>query len=265
MSVTKSTEQLNNEIYNDTWTEQGEFWRTSSSSYRLYYALIKRCLNKIVRKSQLKSVLDIGCGDGTKTYVLSKLLPDAQILGIDFSNTGITYAESHFKSENLCFKCVNASDQKVYTEKYDLITTFECLEHLENYEDVLCKACDSSRKYVLIGVPCGTIQSKEYEIHGHLRRFKQGEIEKFMINKDFKPVEVLYAGFPWYNMVVWIMYNVSYLRNAFDKKVRNSKKNWTGVLFNKLTSFLFLYLSSRKRWGDQFVGLFEKGDGISSK
>ena len=78
-------------------------------------------------------VLDYGCGTGYGTYMLSK---SAQtVVGVDVSNEAIAYAKEHFVSDNLTFKNIDEAD----IEKYDLIVSFQVIEHLSDDKAYLKK------------------------------------------------------------------------------------------------------------------------------
>lgn len=56
------------------------------------YYLIKSIL-KYVDKKNLNNILEVGCGRGNKTVILSEYFYNSKIIGIDFSNSGIEVAK----------------------------------------------------------------------------------------------------------------------------------------------------------------------------
>jgi 2-polyprenyl-3-methyl-5-hydroxy-6-metoxy-1,4-benzoquinol methylase len=78
-------------------------------------------------------VLDAGCGSGYGTYMLSTIAN--KVVGIDVNEDAIIYAKKRYKAKNLEFKCVNVINvDKSIREKFDLVTCFEVLEHIEPQE-----------------------------------------------------------------------------------------------------------------------------------
>jgi len=79
-------------------------------------------------------VLDIACGSGYGSFILSK---NAQFVdGIDISIESIHFAQSQYKKDNINFQ-VGDINNYYSDKKYDLIVCFETLEHIENYKTVL--------------------------------------------------------------------------------------------------------------------------------
>jgi len=78
-------------------------------------------------------VLDYGCGTGYGTYMLAK---SAQtVVGVDVSDEAIDYAKENFVSDNLLFKSID----EIGVEKYDVIVSFQVIEHVPNDKAYLKK------------------------------------------------------------------------------------------------------------------------------
>ncbi|MDD2785432.1 MAG: class I SAM-dependent methyltransferase [Patescibacteria group bacterium] len=73
-------------------------------------------------------VLDIACGTGYGTYELSGKANSVK--GVDISQESINYAKSHYQQPNLDFIQASACDPLFSAERFDLITSFETIEHL---------------------------------------------------------------------------------------------------------------------------------------
>lgn len=70
--------------------------------------------------------LDMGCGAGYGTEMLR--LAGYQTLGVDISQEAIDYARSHYPDNQFVVSPIQVID---WNQKYDLITFFEVLEHLD--------------------------------------------------------------------------------------------------------------------------------------
>jgi len=58
-----------------------------------------------------ESVMDMGCGCGRYSYIFAALLPNADILGVDISQTAIDLAAKNYKLPNLAFACRDSSKE----------------------------------------------------------------------------------------------------------------------------------------------------------
>lgn len=76
-----------------------------------------------------KRVLDIGCGLGLGPQIFAKSQAE-KVLAIDYSNTAINYAKKIHECKNLRYKLLDANNISLLKEKFDVVTSFELLEHL---------------------------------------------------------------------------------------------------------------------------------------
>lgn len=74
------------------------------------------------------NILDVACGTGYGTYELSGRAQSAK--GVDISKESIDYAKSHYQQPNLEFIQASACDPLFPPNSFDLITSFETIEHL---------------------------------------------------------------------------------------------------------------------------------------
>lgn len=84
-------------------------------------------------------LLDIGCGDGKITVLISSLLPEGRVLGIDASEEMIDFARRRYPRErypNLSWEVVDAS-RLPYHEEFDLVFSNACLHWIADHRPVL--------------------------------------------------------------------------------------------------------------------------------
>jgi len=244
-------ETINNRIlYNEKWTSWVDMKIYGSASRWLRF-LIKNQIS-FMERGKVKSILDVGSGEGTVTNFLAQKFPQALVLGIDFSESGISCARASYQLPNLSFD--HDLDSSALEKKYDLVTAFEVLEHVDDWQTLLGKMTDASRKYVLISLPTGRMRPFERNV-GHVRNFKKGEVEEFLLKRGYKSVSTFYAGFPFYNPLYRELCNLTNsANNQFTQGEYGIAQKTIGWVF----FVLFSFFSTRKRFGDQFCGLFER-------
>lgn len=240
----------NFDIYNNRYKSHTDSY-SYSGGIKWACSLIKDIL-KYLDKTDIKMIIDIGCGEGNKSFLLADYFKCAEVFAIDFTDEGIKKAiNSYSNINNLYFK--KADIFKMDAKKYDIVSCFEVLEHIEDWESVLKKICDISNKYILITVPTGRMRDYEKYV-GHLRNFKKGEIEDFVTNNGFKKIKTFYAGFPFYSPLGRDYLNRNY--NGYNESISGifTKKQ---KIFHQMLYILFRYFCF-KNIGDCFVGLFER-------
>jgi SAM-dependent methyltransferase len=83
-----------------------------------------------------KRVLDVGCGTGYGTAELAKHASEA--VGVDVSPDAIDYASEHFRSAR--FVLSGAADLPFPSASFDVVTSFELIEHLSEWRGLLSQA-----------------------------------------------------------------------------------------------------------------------------
>jgi 2-polyprenyl-3-methyl-5-hydroxy-6-metoxy-1,4-benzoquinol methylase len=81
-----------------------------------------------------KSVLDIACGAGYGSYLLHAG-GATRVIGVDISAEAIQFANDHYGSDEITFVVHDAEQFK--NGSYDMITSFETLEHLDKRQQFL--------------------------------------------------------------------------------------------------------------------------------
>jgi trans-aconitate 2-methyltransferase len=91
--------------------------------------------NRLISEFDLKgneNILDLGCGDGTITENLSKLVPKGSVLGIDASNGMIDVAKEK-ENDNLKFILMDINHIQLQ-EKFDLIFSNATLHWIKDHK-----------------------------------------------------------------------------------------------------------------------------------
>ncbi len=90
----------------------------------------KKCLKRHKNFTKGTKVLDLGCGTGEFIFELKKR--GCQVFGLDFDGNAIKIAKERFGLENVYAMPFEEFFQKKNLPKFDIITFFEVLEHLDN-------------------------------------------------------------------------------------------------------------------------------------
>jgi 2-polyprenyl-3-methyl-5-hydroxy-6-metoxy-1,4-benzoquinol methylase len=82
-----------------------------------------------------KTVLDVGCGYGYGSYMLS--LNARRVVGIDEYEEAIQTAKARYMRKNLDFHHAEAIDYLSGSQRYDLVVMFEVIEHVARQDLLL--------------------------------------------------------------------------------------------------------------------------------
>lgn len=133
---------------------------------------------------QDKNVCDIACGAGYGSCFLSKHA--RTVTGIDISDSAVDWAKSHFQNEKVTFYCADGSKAWPVEQRFDVITSFETLEHVPDPE-VFLRQIDTHLAIegtLFMSVPNGPRDKKKTDNPYHLHHFDEDEFKK-MIRKYF--------------------------------------------------------------------------------
>lgn len=104
-----------------------------------------------------KTVLDIACGEGYGTIILAKKA--RSVIGVDLSKSTIKEAKSKYKNkESIPIQFVH-SDAIAYLkqskQKFDVLVTYETIEHIKEFEMflTLAKTCLKPGGLLMISTP----------------------------------------------------------------------------------------------------------------
>lgn len=124
------------------------------------------------------NVLDLGCGCGSGSFILSKKAK--QVTGVDDSQETIDYAKRCWKAKNIEYHCMDALQIK---ESFDVVTAFEIIEHIKDTENMFKKLGEITKSILILSVPH---ISAPLENKFHWKHFTEKEVRKYIINVGFK-------------------------------------------------------------------------------
>lgn len=130
----------NNHSFNQL--SKNDWWDTNGNMHTLHdinNARLDFVLQSINHQNiNTLKVLDLGCGGGVFSEELAK--KNMQVTGIDISDQAINIAINHAIEAKLDIT-YQAIDVKLFaqnaTEKFDLITCMDMIEHVDNIEEII--------------------------------------------------------------------------------------------------------------------------------
>ena len=210
---------------------------------------------------EVKSLADIGCGDGSKTYLLSMVFKNASVVGFDLTEAAVCHAQALYKKDNLRFQLAEASN---VSGKYDVVSYLEVLEHIEDWKGtvkgMITPPHKNPPKYLIISAPVGRMRKDEV-MDGHVRNFKKGEIEEFMTQSGYRTLVGSYGGFPFYSP---LMRDFKELTRKHYEKTLGRKMSVLSKILHRIVSFVLCYCCFQNLKGDAFIGIFKR-DGLDDE
>ena len=134
---------------------------------------------------QSKTVLDVACGTGYGTELISKTADF--VVGLDISRKALTYAKKHYaKDSKTNFMLADANNLPFRDSVFDIIVSFETIEHLRRYESFLQELkCVLKRSgKLIISTPNGRIRSSPRQEKPsnpfHFKEFSSNEFSRIL-------------------------------------------------------------------------------------
>jgi SAM-dependent methyltransferase len=191
-----------NEFNNDAVINHG-YKYTSNASYSSVVAnerMTRATLENI--NSGVKSLIDIGCGDGTYTAEIKKAFPAIKIDGTDPAVKALMLAKTKFR--NIRFFASNILDRKTFTTKtakYDAAVLRGVLHHLSDPELAIKNSLSLSGTLIIME-PNGNNpfiklieKMSKYHIEHEERSFTSGTLMKFCAGAGAKVEKIYKIGY----------------------------------------------------------------------
>lgn len=190
-------------------------------------------------------VLDIACGVGYGTNLMSKIVPKADYTGVDISSSAIDYAKKMYSNSNINFHCQDAVSYRP-ENLFDCIVSLETIEHLPKPEEFISHIYEFLRPGgLLIGsVPITpSVDANPYHLHdfteaSYKKIFKKmgmSEIDSLRQVQGFNPIKILLKKEK----------RVSDLRSNLIKYYINNPKSFLSRVYSTFRyGFSNIYLTS---------------------
>jgi len=162
---------------------------TSHWWYRASREIISKVLDKFFQGRDNLDILDVGCGAGSNINLLKKF---GHVLGLEPEESMAEYCQ---KRGLEIVRCQIEDFQE--SQKFDLITVFDVLEHIKDDRQTIRKFASMLNKdgYILITVPAKKLLwTRHDQACHHYRRYEAQDIEN-LVQNEFKLVYLSYYNF----------------------------------------------------------------------
>ncbi len=200
--------------------------------HKLYRGYHKKFLERNKNLPKNLRILDLGCGAGEFVAELKKL--GFEVFGIDFDKGAIEIAKREFGLENVFPESLESFLKRKDFEKFDIITFFEVLEHIDNpavFMENIQKTLKPNGK-IVFSVPCRErflVNSNKWDFPPHhFTRWNKQSIENIFCKNGFKIDHLCYVE------------KFKIIMGAIDGKFRSGlvQKTLDGGVFSRKRIFL---------------------------
>jgi len=130
--------------YGDTW--QGQDNQFYEDMHKHGFKKNEDFVKYIEEKSDVKSVLEIGCGTGVYPIKYKELFENKEYCGIDVSKSAIKYCEKNSKFDFICSDFLKLN----LDEKFDLVFSHGVINHVADIDLFFKKTIQVTKKYAYI-------------------------------------------------------------------------------------------------------------------
>jgi len=151
-----------------------------------------RLLAKLIPETPFRSVLDVGCGDGSLLRLV-KAVADCDAYGADKIRTPAADA-----LEFASFYCLDI-EREPPPGRYDLVLCTEVLEHLEDASAALRNMASVCDGRLIATVPSGSLGPTDRQM-GHLRHYDAAEFKRILEEAGFSILHLFRWGWPFHSL-----------------------------------------------------------------
>ena len=225
--------ELSTSDYNSLWSQGWDGTRLygpMARHCRRIYRLLSKDLNP-------KSILDVGCGEGSLLQSLMEDHTAATGTGIELSEEALSLAHDVVRNANFSVCDISKDSLK---EKFDLIVSADVVEHIVNDNTAIQNMVNMLKPegHLIIATLQGRMRKFEKKV-GHVRNYSPGELEGKMEAAGLKVEKVITWGWPFYSPTY------RNFLDLIDNKGTMGKFGFTKKVICNILYFIFLANSSK--------------------
>jgi SAM-dependent methyltransferase len=244
---------MNQTAYDSNYYDAG--WDKQWDDMKKYGPMsrhIRRYIKKLIRPLQFKSVLDVGCGQGSLLQELMREFPGIEPHGVDLSPSAVEFARKRVPQGQ--FGVLDLVKETT-GRSYDLLVCSEVLEHIEDDVAAMNNLRRMCNGHLVVTTVQGRMRRFEPEAVGHVRNYQRGELVAKLREAGFDIVRDVSWGFPLYSPLY---------RNMLEM---TGAKGTTGEFGpgRRLLSMAMYYtfFLNLPVWGDEIFVLARARDGVA--
>lgn len=174
-------------------------WDTKWDDMKKYGPMsrhVRRIIRKLIRPLTFRSVMDVGCGQGSLLLELMREFPDLEPNGTDISTAAVELARKKVPRGE--FHVIDLVTDHV-DRRFDLVICSEVVEHIEDDVSAMRNLHAMTGGHLLINTVQGRMRSFEAGEVGHVRNYARGELAGKLESVGFEVVRTVDWGFPFYS------------------------------------------------------------------
>lgn len=182
-----------------TPAEYDSGWDTKWDDMKKYGPMSRhqrRLILKLARRLEFRSVLDVGCGQGSLLRALLAQRPDIEPHGVDISQSAIELARR--KVPHGTFQLLDLVHEAL-PRTYDLVICSEVLEHIVEDVAAMRNLEKMTGGHLIVTTIQGRMRSFEAGEVGHVRNYERGELVAKLATAGFDINKAIDWGFPFYS------------------------------------------------------------------
>lgn len=204
------------------WYEKDKSYKTTRFSMKIYWHHEQFLMQPILGNK----LLDVGCNNGVFLSIAEKM--GYVVTGLDFNRNSIESGQQAFGLKKLYSYTVEDFSKEFPSEKFDVITCFEILEHLDNPNQFLktIKGLLRPQGSIAISVPnrdmaVNSLGEYDYPPH-HLTKWSDKALAHFLNSHGFSIIAHKVKEVDPEDLATWFDHNIM---KKLDYFIRNKLKN----------------------------------------
>ncbi len=157
----------------------------------------RRLMREMSEGLKPRSILDVGCGEGSLLAALAAAHPAATLAGVEISENAVALAKRGLPSADV--SALDVSTARL-NKTFDLVVCADVVEHIADDQAAMnnMSAMTASGGAVIVATLQGRMRRFEADI-GHMRNYAKGELATKMTAAGLTVDKTIEWGFPFYS------------------------------------------------------------------